>query len=193
MVLWRLEMKMVYSRSCLLLLLCLPLVAGGGVRHHRNAETGLSSWKIEDRGFSLELVQLVPTYVQAVFASRGLPPEVVAKVGSYCVFGTIVRNLSDAPLSNLVADWRYITADGVAHAPKTKSAWVSEWRELGVAFRWLMLPEDQTYEAGDWGQGFTTVKLPPGTVFELSYAWSLHGETYRGSIEGLRCGPAEPE
>ena len=185
-------MKLVYPRCCLWLLLCLPVAGACEVQHQRNPETGLSSWKVEDRGFSLELVELVPSYVQAVFASRGLPPEIVAKVGSYCVFGTIVRNLSDTPISLLVADWRYITADGVAHAPKTKSAWVSEWHELGVAFRWLMLPEDQTYAPGDWGQGFTTVKLPPGTVFDLSYAWRQQGQTYRGSMAGLRCGSAEP-
>ena len=35
-----------------------------------NTATGLKSWKIEDRGFSLELVQLLPEFAQATYDSR---------------------------------------------------------------------------------------------------------------------------
>ena len=52
----------------------------------------------------------------------------------------------------LAADWRYVTADGVQHVGKLKSGWVGEWRDMGVAFRWTLLPEAQTFQVGDWGQ-----------------------------------------
>ncbi len=174
------------------LLLALPFAAAGDVRSHVDPDTGLSSWKLVDRSFSLELVQILPDYVRAAYASRGLPRELIEKVVSYCVVGTIVRNESEQPVSYRVADWRYITPDGQAHKLKTKSEWVKEWREMGVAFRWSMLPDDQTLEVGDWGQGFTTVKLPPDGTFDLLYSWSQHGQKHTGKIKGLRCAPAEP-
>jgi hypothetical protein len=175
---------------CLLLLTCLPHAATAGVSHYVDPRTGLSSWKAQEQGFSLELMQILPDYVRAVYASRGLPSELIERVVKQCVFGTIVRNESDAPLSYRVADWGYLTPDGVRHALKTKSEWVREWRELGVAYRWSMLPDAQTFEVGDWGQGFSTVDLPPGSTFDLVYSWRQHEKTYSGKIEGVRCAPA---
>ncbi len=178
------------------LVLCLLLVGGcsgaaGEVVHRLNSETGLSSWKAQHEGFSLELIQVLPDYVRAVYASRGLPPEVIERVAGYCVFGTIVRNESDAPLAWRLADWRYVAADGHEQRLKPKSEWVREWRELGVAFRWTLLADDQVYEVGDWGQGFITLKLPPGEVFDLHYSWSQHDKTYRGIISQARCAPVD--
>ena len=74
---------------------------------------------------------------------------------------------------------------------KPKSEWVKEWRELGVAFRWTLLADDQVYQVGDWGQGFITLKLPPGEAFELHYSWSQYDKTYRGIIEQVRCAPVD--
>ena len=177
-------------------LLCLALSAGcgdasGEVEQRVNPETGLSSWKAQHEGFSLELIQVLPDYVRAVYASRGLPPEVIERLASYCVFGTIVRNESDAPLAWRLADWRYIAADGREQRLKPKSEWLREWRELGVAFRWTLLADDQVYEAGDWGQGFITLKLPPGEAFDLHYSWSQHDQTYHGIIKQARCAPVD--
>jgi len=177
----------------LLVLLWPPLAAASEVGREVDPATGLASWKAQGQEFSLELVQIVPDYVRAVYASRGLPQVVIDKVSSYCVFGTIVKNESNAPLAYRVEDWRYVTPDGVEHRLRTKSDWVREWREMGVAFRWSMLPDDQTFEVGDWGQGFTTVKLPPGGRFDLLYSWRQHDQTHIGKIEGLRCAPTEPE
>ena len=176
---------------CLGLLWWRPPLAGA-VLHEVDPATGLASWKTPEQAFSLELIQILPDYVRAVYASRGLPRSVIDKVSSYCVFGTIVRNESDAPLAYRVADWRYRTPDGVEHRLRTKSDWVREWREMGVAFRWSMLPDDQTFEVGDWGQGFTTIALPPGSRFDLHYSWRQYDQTHTGTITGLRCAPAEP-
>lgn len=184
------SMSFTRMRCCLYLLL-LPLAACATVHVKINPDTGLTVWKTEGQAFSLELVQVLPDYVRAVYTSRGLPGEIVDKVSSYCVFGTILRNESDGPLAYRVSDWRYITPDGAVHPIRTKSMWVREWREMGVAFRWSMLPDDQTFEVGDWGQGFTTFELPPGSRFDLQYSWSEREKTYTRTIRDLRCAPAD--
>jgi len=155
-----------------------------------NPASGLSSWHTEGQDFSLELVSLAPDFVRAVYEAKGLPKEIIESVSSYCVFGTIIRNHGNTPLSYNILDWRYVTADDQEHTAKPKSAWVQEWREKGIAFRWTLLHESQTYHPGDWGQGFTTIDLPRGAVFDLHYAWKQDDRTYRAIIRGMRCAPA---
>jgi hypothetical protein len=158
-----------------------------------NPLSGLSRWYTEGQDFSLELVSLAPDFVRAVYEAKGLPKEIIESVSSYCVFGTIVRNRAEVPLSYNIADWRYVTSDGKEHEAKAKSEWVSEWREMGIAFRWTLLTEAQTYQVGDWGQGFTTVRLPHGTSFDLHYSWTQNDKTHTNIIRGMRCAPAELE
>jgi hypothetical protein len=176
---------------CLCLCLLVPLQAAAAAERQVNPDTGLLSWKAGDQAFAIELIQVLPDYVRAVYAARGLPQQVVDDVSSYCVFGTIIRNTTSVPLSYRVADWRYTTPDGVRHRLKTKSEWVQEWRDMGVAFRWSMLADAQTFAEGDWVQGFTTVKLSPGSRFDLEYSWMQHGRQHVATIEGMRCAPAE--
>lgn len=184
------EGKIMFRRLAVVFpLISCSCFALGEVSEHRNPETGLSSWKAEHKGFSLELIQILPDYVRASYAARGLPAELIERVTRYCVFGTIVRNESDAPLSWRLADWRYVTGDRQEHTLKPKSEWVREWREFGVPFRWTLLPDEQTYEVGDWGQGFTTLALRPGESFDLLYSWTQNGQTYHGQIEHARCAP----
>jgi hypothetical protein len=128
-----------------------------------------------------------------VFGAKGLPQNVVEAISSYCVFGTIIRNQASEPVSYDMRDWRYVTADGVEHRARPKSDWVEAWREQGIAFRWTLLYEAQTYAVGDWGQGFTTVKLPPGTRFDLHYNWQQAGKTHERVIKGMHCAPATLE
>jgi hypothetical protein len=156
-------------------------------------ESGLRTWKTQEQEFSLELVQLLPDFVRAVFAAKGLPAEVVEAIGAYCVFGTIIRNQAGESLSYDMRTWRYVTADGVEHRAKPKSAWVEDWQGQGIAFRWTLLYEAQTYEVGDWGQGFTTVKLPPGTQFDLHYNWQQGGRKHERIIRDMGCAPATLE
>lgn len=168
-------------------------VAGAApVKVHEDPETGLTSWKVVEEGFGLELIQLYPDYVQAVYASRDLPTVVLDGIRQYCVFGTVARNETDAELSYRVADWRYSVSGGKQYPLKTKSEWLAEWRRHGVDYGWSILPDDISFDPGDWAQGFTTVKLPAGSRFDLLYSWSHHGKTYINRLENLSCAPAEP-
>lgn len=153
----------------------------------QNPETGLKTWKNSDRGFSLELVQLLPEFVQATYSSRDLPPAIYDSMRGYCIFGTVARNESDAPLAYRVADWRFVTADGKKHRLRTKSQWIKVWTRLGADFSFSILPDDLTFEVGDWAQGFTTPKIAPGTRFDLIYTWRQHGKTYTDKLENLAC------
>jgi hypothetical protein len=181
----------ILASAVAVLWLALPVAGIAAIAEHVNPDTGLSSWKAEGDALDFEFIQVLPDYVRAVYSSRGLPKTVVDKVSSYCVFGTILKNQTDKPLSYRVADWRYITPDGVRHPIRTKSEWVSEWRDMGIAFRWSMLPDDQTFAVGDWGQGFTTIALQPGSPFALEYSWTQDDKIETRLIEEVRCAPAE--
>ena len=182
----------ILRRGALMMLLYAPSTHAAHLTQHRDPESGLLSWKQVDRGFSLELIQLVPDYVKALYSSRGLPKAVVDGMTPYCVFGTVVQNHSGGELSYRVADWRYVTADGKKHPLKTKTQWVAEWRKQGSDFGWSILPATMTFDVGDWAQGFTTVRLPPGSRFDLIYSWRHHGKRYTGRLNNLICAPAQP-
>jgi hypothetical protein len=175
-----------------LLLLPLLSVMAGEVQGYRDPDTGLMSWRVQQPGFSLQLVQMLPDYVSAVYSSRGLPPALIERMRAHCVFGTILTNDSDATLTYRVADWRAVTPDGTAHPFMAKSAWVAEWAAMGVGFRWSMLADEQTFAPGDWMQGFTTVELAPGSEFDFVFSVDLQGERHDGRMAGVRCAPAQP-
>lgn len=146
-----------------------------------------SKWKAVKQGFSLEIVQVSADYVRAVFGARGLPHDVVEDVSTYCVFGTIIKNQSNTTISARLSSWRIVTGDGVKHKLKLKSDWVKEWSAKGVGFRWLLLSDKQTFDEGDWIQGFSTIALPPGSRFDLNYSWSRQGKVYNNLIKGIQC------
>ena len=152
-----------------------------------NPDTGLKSWKKSGDAFSLELVQLLPESVQAIYSSRDLPPAIFDSMRGYCIFGTIARNESDSSVSYRVADWRIVTTDGKKHRLRNKSEWIKVWAKLGADFSYSILPAEMTFEVGDWSQGFTTPKIAPGTRFELIYTWRQHGKTYTDKLENLAC------
>ncbi len=160
------------------------------VEIYTEGNSKLLAWKAQHPGFSLQLIQLLPDYIRAIYSARGLQKDVVELMASYCVFGTIIKNESNTDLAYRVADWRYVTNDGQSHPVKTKTQWLEEWKKLGVAFRWSLLPDDQSFAPGDWSQGFTTIPLKPGETFNLHYSWTLEGKTHEATIEELRCAPA---
>jgi hypothetical protein len=187
-------MKTIISRavSSVLLLAGTVATSAAPVKVSEDPDTGLKSWKVVEEGFGLELIQLYPDYVQAVYASRDLPKVVLDGIRQYCFFGTIARNETDTELSYRVADWRYVASGGKQYPLKTKSEWLVEWRRHGSDYGWSILPDDMVFDPGDWAQGFTTVKLPPGGRFDLIYSWRHHGKTYAGKLNNLSCAPAEP-
>lgn len=167
-----------------------PLLAHAGeVQREIDPDTGIQRIQVEHPGFSLRLLPLTPDYVAAVFAARGLPEDIVAATRRYCTFGTIIRNTGDQPLHYDLRTWRYVTPDGRTHRVKTKSEWLEEWKNRSLAFRWILLHEEQTYQPGDWGQGFTTVPLPAGSRFDLHYSWTQGDKTHEDTIEDVRCAP----
>ncbi|MHB1187383.1 hypothetical protein [Thiobacillus sp.] len=181
-----------FRHGYLLALLLIPAVPHAAeLTQNRDPDSGLMAWKKVDRGFGLELIQLLPDYVAALYSSHGLPPAVVDSIRGYCVFGTVAQNQSGGILSYRVADWRYVTPDGRQHRLKTKPEWVAEWKKLGSDFGWSILPAAMTFDTGDWAQGFTTVHLPPDSRFDLIYSWRHHGKRYTGTMENLVCAPKE--
>lgn len=178
-----------YVRATLLVvaaLACGPALAGKTVVTE-NPTTKLKSWKQIENGISVELIQLLPDFVQATFAARDLPASIFESMRGYCVFGTVVRNESEAEVSYRVADWRYRTRDGKSHTLRTKTEWIATWKKSGADFGFAILPDDITFDAGDWAQGFTTPRIPPGTQFDLIFTWNMHGKKHTGTLRNVVC------
>lgn len=152
--------------------------------------TGQMSWSFEDKGLGFQLIQLNPDFVAAFYAGRGLSKDVVQHMADQCVFGTIVRNLSDTSVSYRVTDWRYQLADGEPQPVTGKSQWVAKWKNMGSGFKWSLLPDDQVFAVGDWNQGFTVLELPHGSAFDLHLSWQLDEQPQQLIIKEVRCAQA---
>lgn len=159
------------------------------VEVHKNETTGLLTWTVNDEGFQIELIQLLPDFIRAIYAKHGFPKEEIERAASYCVFGTILKNTSAQQLSYRVADWRYQTSDGQQYPVKTKTQWLEEWRNAGVTFSWTLLPDAGEFSEGDWQQGFTTIKLPRKSEFDMIFKWQLDGIEHTGVLEKISCAP----
>ena len=174
-----------------LCLLCTQIQAAE-VTIHKNDASGLLTWTVKDDGFSIELIQLNPDFVRAVYGKRDFTAEEVERIAGYCVFGSIIQNTSQQQLSYRVADWRYVDRNGKAYPVKTKAQWLEEWRKVGITFAWTLLPESGDFGIGDWQQGFTTIQIDRNETFDLIYTWTLDGEKHQGTIENMSCAPAAP-
>lgn len=190
-------MEFIQMMKCLLvkpalliaMLMLLTEAAATEVSIHKNEISGLLTWTAADEGFKIELIQLLPDFIRAIYAKHNFPKQEVERAAAYCIFGTIIKNTSDQHLSYRVSDWRYRTEDGKQHPVKTKTQWLEEWRKAGITFSWTLLPDTGEFAVGDWQQGFTTVKLPRETTFDLIYKWQLDGVAHTGILENLRCAP----
>ncbi|HHJ14600.1 MAG TPA: hypothetical protein ENJ79_09530 [Gammaproteobacteria bacterium] len=173
-----------------LALLFLPALGDAEeIRRQTDPATGIERIEVDHPGFSLRLLPLNPDFVVAVFSARGLPKDIAESTRNYCSFGTVMRNTGDQPLHYDLRDWRYVTPDGKTHRVKTKTEWMEEWKHRSLAFRWILLHEEQTWQPGDWGQGFTTVPLPAGSRFDLYYSWEQGGKRHDARIPDIRCAP----
>jgi len=155
----------------------------------KNPKSGMLTWNAQDDGFSIQLIQLLPDFVRAVYAKHDLPAEQYNKIAGYCDFGTIIRNTSDKTLDYDVSEWRTVTSKGVTGKIKTKEQWTAEWRKAGINYTWSLLPGSGTFYAGDWQQGFTTIELPHGSSFDLIFKWKIDGVEHTGRINNLQCAP----
>ena len=159
---------------------------------HKNTETGLITYGAEQDGFSIELIQLLPDFVRAIYAKHDFPKNEVERIANYCVFGTIIKNTSLHALSYDVSNWHY-GYEGDIHTVKTKTEWLNEWSKVGILFSWTLLPDAGTFEVGDWQQGFTTIKTPRESKFDLTVNWTLDDNgksvSYSNTIKGIACPP----
>ena len=171
--------------------LAISAANGAKITAQKNEASGLYSWVAESEGFSIELIQLLPDFVRAIYMKHDFPQAEVDEIAGYCVFGTIIKNTSDQTLTYDVADWHYTDKQGNRHPIKTKTQWLEQWRKAGVTFSWTLLPDKGTFYVGDWQQGFTTVKLPRESEFSLTYKWTLDNKAYTDTFEGLRCAPEQ--
>ena len=175
--------------------LCLLMLnhtaSAANISAQKNEDSGLYSWVAESEGFSIELIQLLPDFIRAIYMAHEFPDAEVDEIASYCVFGTIIKNTSEQQLDYDVATWYYTDKSGKKHPVKTKTQWLEQWRKAGVTFSWTLLPDKGTFYQGDWQQGFTTIKLPRDSEFSLTYKWSINGTEHTDIFEGLRCAPEQ--
>ena len=173
------------------LLVLSHIASAANISAQKNEDSGLYSWVAESEGFSIELIQLLPDFIRAIYMSHNFPDAEVDEIASYCVFGTIIKNTSEQQMDYDVASWYYTDKRGKNHPVKTKTQWLQQWRKAGVTFSWTLLPDKGTFYQGDWQQGFTTIKLPRDSEFSLTYKWSLNGTEHTDIFEGLRCAPEQ--
>ncbi len=181
----------VWSLCAAILLAPAGATEAAKITAQQNEESGLYSWVAESEGFSIELIQLLPDFIRAIYMAHDFPDSEVEEIASYCVFGSIIKNTSNQQLDYDVADWYYTDTSGRKHAIKTKTEWLEQWRKAGITFSWTLLPDKGTFYEGDWQQGFTTIKLPRESKFTLTYKWSLDGTEYTDQFEGLSCAPEQ--
>jgi hypothetical protein len=167
------------------------ITSAANITVQQNEDSGLYSWVAESEGFSIELIQLLPDFVRAIYMAHDFPDAEVDEIASYCVFGTIIKNTSQQQLDYDVRNWYYTDEHGNNHPVKTKTQWLEQWRKAGVTFSWTLLPDKGTFYQGDWQQGFTTIKLPRNSEFSLTYKWSINGTEHTDTFEGLRCAPEQ--
>ena len=182
--------RIVIPAWLLSLVLCLPVYAAN-ISVQTNEATGLKSFVAESEGFSIELIQVVPDFIRAIYMSHDFPKAEIDDIAGYCVFGTVIKNTSEQVLTYDVAEWYYTDSKGNNHPVKTKTQWLDQWRKAGVTFSWTLLPDKGTFYVGDWQQGFTTIKLPRESEFTLTYKWTLDGKPYSDIFEGLSCAPED--
>ncbi len=184
---------MKFSRLIPLLVLLLPATAMAAKQSlHRNPDNGLYTWTSDGDGFSVELIQVVPDFIRAIYSKHNFPQHEIDEIASWCVYGSVIKNTSEKVLTYDVHDW-YTIHDGKRAPVKTKTQWLEQWRKAGVVFSWTLLPDQGEFYQGDWQQGFTTVKLPRGSTFDLVYIWTIDGERRQNTIKGLICPPEEVE
>jgi len=184
--------KIINSQLLAIFCLCLlhTQVQAAEVTVQKSNASGLLTWTSKDNGFSIQLIQLLPDFVRAVYDKHGLPADEVERIAAYCDFGTIIQNTSQQQLSYRVSDWRYIDKNGKAYPVKTKAQWLEEWRKAGIVFAWTLLPGNGDFGIGDWQQGFTTIQIDRNEKFDLVYTWTLDGKKHQGKIENMSCAPA---
>jgi len=166
---------------------------GSKIQHLVDPVTSIESWVLHDKGFEVELIQISPDQARGFFLARGFDRKNADFYAASCVLALRVRNKSPETISYDLANWRYMTADGVNRKLKLKDKWLHEWQQRGVsksaqiAFEWSQHPLAQTLDPKDWNQGMTTYQIAHGSVFDLTVKWNGGDKQYVDTIKGVRC------
>lgn len=160
------------------------------------ADPGPTSWEQRSGGAFLQLTQITPDQSRAFFLNRDFPREAVEIYAAACVFMVIVKNETSAsPVSYRLAEWR-ARQTGESRTLKQRKDWLILWEARGlpeaarIAFEWSQLPDEQSFEQGDWNQGMASVALPHGGAFDLEYQWHIADEIFHGTLKGVHCADA---
>lgn len=163
------------------------------IQHLVDPVTSIESWVLHDNGVEVELIQISPDQARGFFLARGFDRKNADFYAESCVLALRVRNKSQGTISYDLANWRYMTADGVKRKLKLKDKWLHEWQQRGVsksaqiAFEWSQHPLAQTLEPKDWNQGMTTYQIAHGSVFDLAVKWNIGDKQHVDTIKGVRC------
>lgn len=160
-------------------------------------ESGLTTWKLSEDGFELELIQRLPDQTRAFFQGRGFSNQIADEIGKNCVFQTIGRNSLNEKAGEAVTislkQWQVRIGDSI-QGIKLKESWDKEWSDTQVgnasriAFRWATFPTEQTFEpSGDYNWGMISFGLPPASIFDLNVVW-IQGQKEKNLwINGIQC------
>lgn len=163
------------------------------IQHLVDPVTSIESWVLHDKGVEVELIQISPDQARGFFLARGFDRKNADFYAESCVLALRVRNKSQETISYDLANWRYMTADGVKRKLKLKDKWLHEWQQRGVsksaqiAFEWSQHPLAQTLEPKDWNQGMTTYQIAHGSAFDLAVKWNIGDKQHVDTIKGVRC------
>ncbi len=161
-------------------------------------QTGLLSWRLHEGALSLELNQLLPDQTRAFFQGRGFPAASADELARGCVFQAIVSNAAGADAAPAVAidlrRWRIDAGQGPVPLP-VESTWQPRWASAGVppparvAFRWALLPTEQTFGPGDHAWGMLPLGPAPGTTVDVTVVWNEDGIERSARIPAVQCSP----
>lgn len=163
------------------------------IQHLVDPVTSIESWVLHDNGVEVELIQISPDQARGFFLARGFDRKNADFYAESCVLALRVRNKSQETISYDLANWRYMTADGVKRKLKLKDKWLHEWQQRSVsksaqiAFEWSQHPLAQTLEPKDWNQGMTTYQIAHGSAFDLAVKWNIGDKQHVDTIKGVRC------
>ncbi len=168
-----------------------------GVEIKTDPQTRLKSYRLQQGGFKLELVQRLPDQTRAFFMARGFSKKIANDIALSCVFQTIGTNISDktnpAAIEVSLKDWR-LKVNNKEKKVKLKTAWDKQWSETEVnkasriAFKWATFPSYQNFSnSGDYGWGMTSFNLPPQTVFDLKIVWTQNKKPQHAWIRSIEC------
>jgi len=152
------------------------------ITHQIDPETKLQSWKLEDNGVELELIQRLPDQSRAFFQGRGFSSQVADDIGKSCILQVIARNNKDKnnglPITIQLQNWQVKFQDHI-QGIKLKETWDADWslnevnKAARIAFRWATFPTEQTFDSGgDYNWGMISIGLNPGDHFNMQVNWT---------------------